>query len=63
MLKNRRLRISPDLPGLEYQYRVCAKKFFIVCIKHEMKKETYDLTDAGVRKQLIDMGFTVQADD
>jgi len=27
-----------------------------------MKRETYDLTDPAVRKQLIDMGFTASVE-
>lgn len=62
-LPNRTLRISPDLPGFEYQYRVCAKKILGVCVKHKMKKEIYDLRDEAVRKQLIDMGFVARRRD
>lgn len=58
-LELRTLRLSPDLPGFEYQYEVCVSHF-IWCTKYEMKKETYDLRDEKVRKQLIDMGFVLR---
>lgn len=59
-LDNRTLRLSPDLPGFEYQWEECVKHFLWICTKQEMKKEFYDLRDAVVRKQLIDMGFILK---
>lgn len=60
VLKNRTLRLSPDRPGLEYQYAECAKRFLGVCVESRTKKELYDLTDAATRKMLIDTGFVVR---
>lgn len=56
---DRTLRLSPDRPGLEYQYEVCSAKFLGLCTKREMHVDRYDLTDPLVRRQLIDMGFVV----
>lgn len=56
-LENRTLRISPDFAGFEYQYEVCVRDLLFICMKKQMKKDTYDLTKPEVRKQLIDMGF------
>lgn len=56
-LENRTLRLSADIPGFEYQYEICAKRFLGICTKHQMTKETYDLTDPEIRKKLINMGF------
>lgn len=57
VLANRSLRISPDLPGFEYQYEVCLKTFLGICTKRQWTKDTYDLTDIATRNKLIDMGF------
>jgi hypothetical protein len=59
-LGNRTLRISLDLPGFEYQYEICIKKFLGVCVKHAMTKDIYDLRDEAIRKKLIDMGFVAK---
>lgn len=59
-LANRSLRISPDLPGLEYQYEVCHHKVLGICTKTRMEKITYDLRDEKVRHQLIDMNFVAR---
>lgn len=59
-LENRTLRISKDKPGFEYQYEACIKEFLGVCVKKEMKKDVYDLTDPTIRQKLIDMGFVAK---
>lgn len=56
-LELRTLRISPDLPGFEYQYEVCHKRLLGICTKWVMQRDTYDLTNPEVRSQLIHMGF------
>lgn len=58
-LPKRILQISrdPNVPGLEFKYRVCVSRFLGICRKHEMKKDVYDFRDMKVRQQLIDMGF------
>lgn len=60
VLESRTLRLSPDFPGFEYQYQVCIKQILFVCTQTQMKKETYDLRDEAVRKQLIAMGFVAK---
>lgn len=62
-LENRTLRFSPDKPQLEYQYEVCSKKILGICTKHEMTKDTYDLTDPAVRLQIVNMGFVARVKD
>lgn len=63
-LENRTLRIAPDFAGFYYQWRICVKNgLFGGCRKWEMKKELYDLSDPGMRKQLIDMGFVAKVKD
>lgn len=59
-LPQRTLQISPDFAGFYYQWRHCEKWFFGSCRKWEIKQELYDLSDPGMRKQLIDMGFVVK---
>lgn len=59
-LENRTLRISEKVPGFEYQWRECAKKFLGMCTKWEMRVEYYDLTDIAVRQKLIAMGFVAR---
>lgn len=59
-LENRTLRLSPEIPGFEYQYEVCASRFLGTCTKKKMVKETYDLRDPEVRKHLIAMGFVLK---
>lgn len=59
-LELRELRLSPDFPGFVYQYELCEKKFLGICTKKVWKIEKFDLTDAVVRKQLVDMGFTAR---
>lgn len=59
-LESRTLRLSPDFPGFEYQYQVCKKTVLWVCTESAMVKETYDLRDESVRKQLIAMGFVAK---
>lgn len=59
-LELRGLRISPDVPGLEYQWEECVSTFLGFCTKHEMRKDIYDLRDETVRKQLIDMNFVAR---
>lgn len=59
-LENRTLRLSPDIPGFEYQYEECVKKVLFICTQTQMKKETYDLRDEVVRRQLIAMGFVAK---
>jgi hypothetical protein len=63
VLENRSLRISPDIPGFEYQYEECIAHFLGFCTKTEMKKDVYDLTDIEVRKKLIAMGFILKVRD
>jgi len=60
-LKDRTLRISLEGPRLEYQYMKCASKF-LWCTKYELVRETWDLTKADVRSQLVHMGFVVRVD-
>lgn len=59
-LENRTLRLSPDVPGFEYDYEVCTKKFLGICTKREMKRERYDITNIAIRQQLIDKGFVLR---
>jgi hypothetical protein len=56
-LENRTLDLAEDVAGLQYQYKVCVKKFLGICTKHEMKRDVYDLSNPEVRRQLIDMSF------
>lgn len=62
-LENRTLRISDKVPGFEYQWRECSKKFFGSCRKWELKIEYYDLTDIAVRNKLSAMGFVGRVRD
>lgn len=62
-LLNRTLRFSLDRPALEYQYWTCVKRFLGFCTRQEIKKDTYDLSDEKVRRQLIDMGFVAHVRD
>ncbi len=59
-LANRTLRISPDFAGFEYQYEVCLKEVLWICVRREMRKETFDLNDLETRKMLIAMGFVAR---
>jgi hypothetical protein len=60
-LENRTLRISASIAGFEYQWKECVKRgLFGRCREWEMKKESYDLTDAKVRERLILMGFVAR---
>jgi hypothetical protein len=61
-LEDRRLRISPDRPGLFYQYEECVRRFIGICTKTEWKEEFYDLNDPEMRARLINMGFTAVSD-
>jgi hypothetical protein len=36
------------------------KKVVGICVKKQMKKETFDLRDPLVRQRLIDMGFVAR---
>lgn len=63
ILANRTLRISPTIPGLEYQYEVCTKYFLGICTKSQMQVDYYDLTDPVVKAQLINMGFVAKVRD
>lgn len=56
-LENRVLEISLDSPSLFYAYKVCVKTVLGICLKEEIHKDVYDLTDPAIRKQLKDMGF------
>lgn len=38
----------------------CDASVLWICTHHPMKKDTYDITKADVRKQLIDMGFVLR---
>jgi hypothetical protein len=59
-LELRTLRLSPSIPGFEYQYEECTRKLLGLCTKKEMRKDLYDLRDEKVRKQLLDMGFVAK---
>lgn len=59
-LELRTLRFKADAPALEYAYEVCVRTFLGICTKHEMKRETWDLTDPAVRAQLIAIGFVAK---
>jgi hypothetical protein len=59
-LENRTLRLSLEVPGFEYQFEECVKKVVGICVKKQMKKETFDLRDPLVRQRLIDMGFVAR---
>jgi hypothetical protein len=59
-LSRRKLDISAKIPGLEYYWQECTKKFLGSCRKWETKIEYYDLTDPAVRQKLIDMGFVAK---
>lgn len=56
-LELRTLRLSREVPGFEYQYDVCVKKFFGICTGTAPQKDVYDLTKPEVREMLINMGF------
>jgi len=56
-LDQRTLRISPSIPGLEYQWFECTKKFLGICTKTEVKLEQYDLNNVETRMMLLNMGF------
>lgn len=56
-LENRTLRISTKVPGFEYQWMECTKKFLGVCRNWEARVEYYDLTNPETRDRLIAMGF------
>lgn len=62
-LELRTLRISETVPGFEYQYFECVKKFLGICTKQELRKEIYDLRDDAMRKKLIAMGFVARVRD
>lgn len=59
-LENRTLDISEDLPGFEYRYWICTKRFLGICTRQELKVEKFDLNDADLRRRLIDMGFVAK---
>jgi hypothetical protein len=59
-LENRTLWLSPEIPGFYYQYDICVSDFLGICTKHERRKETFDLRDEKVRRQLLDMGFVAK---
>jgi hypothetical protein len=59
-LEHRTLRISPEVPGFEYQYEICLKKILGICTKRGMKREFYDLRDENLKQKLIDMGFVAK---
>jgi hypothetical protein len=60
-LENRTLRISAGMAGFEYSWRECVKRgIFGACRQWDMRKETYDLTDAATREKLIHMGFVAR---
>lgn len=59
-LENRTLRLSAEIPGFEYQYRVCVEKFLWFCTEKKMVKETFDLRNVEVRRKLIAMGFVAR---
>lgn len=57
-LENRSLRISPTIPGFEYQYEVCDKtNIFGNCKASHWQIDKYDLSDPVTRQKFIDMGF------
>ena len=56
-LDQRTLRISAAIPGLEYQWFECTKKFLGICTRTEAKIEQYDLTNVETRMMLLNMGF------
>lgn len=57
-LENRTLLISPDGPGLYYQWKECVKPgIFGGCREEKMTTEFYDLRDEVTRKKLRDFGF------
>lgn len=58
-LENRTLRFSLDGPALVYDYDVCVQRI-LWCVKTELRRDRYDLTDPVVRKTLIDMGFVAR---
>lgn len=60
VLANRKLVISEKIPGFEFEYWVCTKKFLGICRQKELHVDYYDLTDPVVKKQLIDMNFVLQ---
>jgi hypothetical protein len=59
-LENRTLRISEKVPGFEYQWEECVKKFLGMCTKKEMKLELFDLRTPEIRQKLIQMGFVAR---
>lgn len=57
-LADRRFPLHPDKAALVYRHEECVKKFLGICTKTQMVEEIFDLNDAAVRKQFIDMGVT-----
>jgi len=62
-LKDRRLRICLDKPGLCYNEKICVQDAFLFCAKHEIKEKFYSFLDESMRKKLIHMGFTLTANN
>lgn len=58
-LGQRSLELLPDKPAAQYTYWACTKKFLGICTKQELQTDTYDLTDANARKNLIALGYVL----
>ncbi len=54
------LEISPTVPGFQWSWEECTKRFLGICRKTELKTEYYDLTDPQIRQKLIDMDFVAK---
>lgn len=61
VLENRVLRISATLPGLEFRYYTCTKKFLGWCREWTPSLDTYDLTVAATRDTLRAKNFVCRA--
>lgn len=55
----RTYRVSPDRPGVEYQWEECVKRFLGICTKYEWKSEFHDFTNRDERAKFIAAGFRV----
>ena len=56
-LRQRTLRFSPTKAELYYDYEICVKRLLGWCRKRAIKRDTYDLADPEIRKQLVAMDF------
>ena len=62
-LENRTLEISKNIPGLEYPYEVCEKRWLGICTNRRMEIEKYDLTLPSEREKLRNMRFVCRVEE